>query len=231
MRLNIMEGLMTRNIKKAIFTSLCLSVFVLNITSCSHDKKQDRQTMTSNQFVKQISSKQVDIRKVKKEKAPSIDENIELSLLSMGYKVPEIKTQAIPFTLRDLKGNKVALGDYRGKVVLLTFWATWCPPCIHELPDLERLRRKMKNQPFKVLTVEAGGDKLLAQEQVQKIHGDFTVLLDLSKEVSRKYAINFWPTTYLIDSKGRLIGKIKGVQSWTNPQFISLLKSLSHPRS
>ncbi len=228
MRNNVGEGLMTRNIKKALFTTICSSVILVNIISCSHDKKQDQQTMSSDQLVKQISSKQVASKKVKKEKASSIDENIELSLLSMGYDVPEVKKQAIPFTLKDLKGNKVSLKDYRGRVVLLTFWATWCPPCIHELPDLERLRRKMKSYPFKVLTVEAGGDKSLAQKQIQKVHGAFTVLLDLSKEVSRKYAVSFWPTTHLIDSKGRLIAKIKGVQSWTNPQFISLLKSLSH---
>ncbi|GMT50332.1 MAG: hypothetical protein IEMM0008_1871 [bacterium] len=184
--------------------------------------------MTSNPFIKQISSQQVSSRKAKKKKAPSIDESIEMALLSMGYDVPEVKTQAISFTLRDLKGNKVALRNYRGKVVFLSFWATWCPPCVHELPNIERLRRKMKGYSFKILTVEAGGDKFLAQEQIQKVHGAFSVLLDLSKKVSRKYSISFWPTTYLIDSKGRWIAKIKGVQSWTNPQFISLLKSLSH---
>ncbi len=222
---------MTRKIVKAIFTALCFSVFVLNIDSCSHNENRDRQTTRSNGLMKQISSQQVNLKTVKKEKAPSIDENIEISLLSMGYDVPEIKTQAIPFTLRDLKGNKVSLRDYRGKVVFLTFWATWCPPCVHELPDLERLRQKMKSYPFKILTVEAGGDKFLAQEQIQKVHGAFPVLLDLSKEVSRKYSISFWPTTYLIDPKGRLIAKIKGVQSWTSPQFINLLKSLSQSGS
>lgn len=131
------------------------------------------------------------------------------------------------FTLRDEQDKKVALTDYQGKVVLLHFWATYCPPCIHELPSLNRFEKKLRGESFQLVAISE--DKTV--EEVQKFRKetvpfDFPFLLDPTEGVAFKYGVEGIPETFLINKKGIVVEKFVGPQNWDSPKWEKKIKKL-----
>jgi peroxiredoxin len=118
-----------------------------------------------------------------------------------------IKVKAADFKLQDLNGKEVSLSDFKGKKVLLNFWATWCPPCKAEMPDIEKLYQETKNSDFVILAVNLGEDKQTVKSFMDKNKYDFRILLDSDKDVAIKYNIVSIPTSFFIDEKGTIILK------------------------
>jgi len=108
------------------------------------------------------------------------------------------------FTVETLDGKIVSLSDYRGKTVLLNFWATWCPPCRSEMPDLEQLYRERKGQGFVVLAVDLQEPKGPVADFVDRFGLTFPILMDASGEVAERYNIQVLPSTFFIDKEGRI---------------------------
>jgi len=125
------------------------------------------------------------------------------------------------FTLDDMSGNPVRLADYRGKTVFLNFWATWCPPCVQELPSLVALDKAMRGRDFVVLAVSEDDSK----DDVRKFFGgmmpDFPVLMDQDQRVTRSYGTFKYPETYVIDGDGRIRAKFIGGRQWDAPASIA----------
>jgi len=123
--------------------------------------------------------------------------------------------QAPDFTLSDLGGRPVSLSDYRGKVVLLNFWGTFCGPCRTEMPSLNNLYREMKDRGFVVLAVSLDRSEQTVRTFIEAERSSFPVLLDREKQVYYgKYATFALPLTYLIDKKGTIVEKYFGRQEW-----------------
>jgi thiol-disulfide isomerase/thioredoxin len=137
------------------------------------------------------------------------------------------KKMAPAFSLDGLSGRRFELKQFKGKVVFLTFWATWCGPCKEELPSIEALHRQFKGKEFAVLSVavdlEGAGpvEKFIAKQGYT-----FYVLVDSKGETLDLYRIEGIPTTFLIDKKGRIIGKAIGPRNWKSPDAISLIGEL-----
>jgi len=122
---------------------------------------------------------------------------------------------APPFSVPDLNGSETALADFLGKVVLLNFWATWCVPCVKEMPAMERLYQEFKNRPFTVVAVstdEEGAEKVSAF--ARKLGLTFSILLDADSQVSKRYGVKELPSSFLIDPQGRVIAAAKGERDW-----------------
>ena len=119
---------------------------------------------------------------------------------------PANKIPAHDFELLNMDEEKVKLSDYRGKVVLLNFWATWCPPCIREMPSMERLHQQVNAEDFKVIAVNQmeDVDQVFAFTGQLEIDPTFEILFDSNSEISRDYAVRGLPTTYLIDKNGNV---------------------------
>ncbi|RMH20826.1 MAG: TlpA family protein disulfide reductase, partial [Gammaproteobacteria bacterium] len=141
------------------------------------------------------------------------------------------------FSLPTLSGGStLQLSDFRGRLVLLTFWATWCAPCREEMPDMQALWQRYKEQGFSLLAVNIEMDN---QKQVKKFVNryalTFPILLDPKATVRKRYEIEGLPTSYLIDRRGRFLGKIVGNQPWESEaaqqMIASLLKGPSDPSS
>ncbi|MGM0370447.1 MAG: TlpA family protein disulfide reductase [Bacillota bacterium] len=105
------------------------------------------------------------------------------------------------FTLTNLAGEEVSLSDYRGDYVILNFWATWCPPCRREMPNLEEFYATNKDD-FVVLAVDLGEAKQQVQQFIEEGGYSFPVLLDHDKEIGTKYNVSAIPTSYFIDPQG-----------------------------
>jgi peroxiredoxin len=140
----------------------------------------------------------------------------------LGYNLTAT-SESIPapdFTLEDMDAKKFSLKDYRGKVVLLNFWATWCPPCRREMPSMERLHRKFKSQNFIVLAVNQmeGGDQVFTFTGGLELDPTFPILFDKDSSVSRAFGVQGLPTTYLIDKKGNVRFRAIGGREFDHPE-------------
>jgi len=131
------------------------------------------------------------------------------------------------FSLNDLDGRRVDLKQFKGKVVLLNFWATWCSPCKEEMPSLEALHQQFKNKNFVLLAISVDyGKGKSVKEFIDKYHYTFPVLLDPKCKVLDLFQVKGIPTTFIIDKNERMVGKAVGPRDWKSPEVISLVNLL-----
>jgi len=140
----------------------------------------------------------------------------------LGYTLTAL-SKPIPapdFTLEDIDAKKFSLKDYRGKVILLNFWATWCPPCRREMPSLERLNQKFKGKKFIVLALNQmeDSDQVFTYTAELEVAPTFTILFDKASNVARAYSVQGLPTTYLIDKKGNIRFRAIGGREFDHPE-------------
>ena len=135
--------------------------------------------------------------------------------------------KAPDFCLEELSGKKVELKHFKGQVVFLNFWATWCSPCKEEMPSMEALYQKFKERGFVFLTISVDyEEKKKVKEFIDKHHYTFPVLIDSKCLTLDLYKVKGIPTTILIDKKGRMVGKKIGSKNWNSPEIISVLNQL-----
>lgn len=128
------------------------------------------------------------------------------------------------FTLEDVSGKKVSLKELKGKVVVLNFWATWCPPCKEEMPSFSKLDSMLGKEGLAVVAINDYENKKKAVNFANKNGYKFTVLIDESGKVSESYKASFLPTTFVIDKNGMAIGKAVGARDWASPVAIKIFQ-------
>jgi peroxiredoxin len=131
------------------------------------------------------------------------------------------------FKFPGLDGKKVSLSDYKGKVVLVNIWATWCPPCVDEMPSMEKLYQKFKGQNFEILAVSIDGPGLKAVRPFMKKSSlTFPALIDSEGAIKTVYGISGIPESFIIDKQGFLIKKIVGPVDWDAPNVLQFFSEL-----
>jgi len=128
--------------------------------------------------------------------------------------------------LPDLKGEMHQLADYRGKVVLVNFWASWCSPCIKEMPGLQGLQEKLADQPFVVLPVNVGEKKYRVWKFVKLINFTPQVLLDTQSQAFAEWNASVLPTSFLVDAEGRIRYRVQGDLEWDSEAAIAVINEL-----
>jgi len=138
---------------------------------------------------------------------------------------PAIGGKSAPdFTLKDLSGKPVALSSLRGKVVLLNFWATWCPPCRQEIPSMMLLNKAMEGKPFQMLAVsEDAGGKEAVEGYFKESGTSLPVLLDEDQAVGQRYGLTGVPETFVIGKNGVILKKVVGAMNWNDPAAVAFL--------
>jgi Peroxiredoxin len=121
-----------------------------------------------------------------------------------------VEEKAIDFTLKDLDGNKVSLSDFKGKNVYINFFATWCPPCKGEMPDIENVYKEFKDKDLVVLAVDLGEQTETVKNFIESNKYSFKVLLDSDTSVAEKYNISAIPVSLFIDKNGNIKAKRVG---------------------
>lgn len=127
------------------------------------------------------------------------------------------------FTVAD-GTTSVHLANYRGQIVVLNFWATWCPPCVQEMPGLIELHHERPD--LAILGVSIDEDPVSYSSFLVRRHVDFTTVRDPSQSAAKLFHTDGWPETYIIDRKGIIRRKIVGDPDWSNPEIRAFLKSL-----
>jgi thiol-disulfide isomerase/thioredoxin len=134
------------------------------------------------------------------------------------------------FTLSILDGQSTTLTAYRGKVVILNFWATWCSPCREEMPSMEILYKRFKNNGLEILAVDGGEDEATVQQFVRNGSYTFPVLMDKNGMVNYVYGIQAIPTSFIIDREGKILIRIIGSIRWDTPEIIKAFDALLKSR-
>lgn len=142
-----------------------------------------------------------------------------------GSRPPRINSEAPDFIVQD-SDRKVELRDYRGKIVVLNFWATWCPPCVEEMPSLVQLQQRFKAKGVTVLavSVDADGDAYHRFLTDHKI--DFLTVRDADQKSNNLYGTFKFPETYIIDRNGIVRRKFIGPVDWNQPEIVDYLSKL-----
>jgi thiol-disulfide isomerase/thioredoxin len=128
--------------------------------------------------------------------------------------------------LKDLDGRAHDLAAYRGKVVLVNFWATWCEPCRQEMPSIQRLSEKLAGKPFVVLAVNVDEPEARVRNFLNDTRFDLPVLLDANKLVTRQWGARLLPVTFIVGPDGRLRYRLLGETDWSSQSTVALISAL-----
>jgi thiol-disulfide isomerase/thioredoxin len=143
-----------------------------------------------------------------------------------GLRLLSKKVSPRDFSLSSPEGEARSLSFYKGKVVFLNFWATWCGPCRAEMPSIESLYNKYNDKGLEILAVNCAEDKAAVFSFMESEGFSFPVLLDLDRRVSINYGVQSIPTTFLIDKDGMIILRLVGSIDWDTPKIHAALESL-----
>jgi len=138
--------------------------------------------------------------------------------------------EAADFALPTSDGRTVTLSAFRGRVVLLNFWATWCPPCRVEMPSMDRLYRELMTEGFVILAVDLDESPKLVAKFMKDFRLSFPALIDSGSQVASRYGVRGLPTTILIDRQGRVVGEALGPRDWATAAGRALIRSLVERR-
>ena len=142
-------------------------------------------------------------------------------------KAGQVENVAPDFTLTDMQGQQVSLSQFRGKVVILNFWATWCPPCREEMPSMERLYREFESKGLVMLAVNVDKNgKQAVAKFLQKTPHSFPILLDSDNIAQNAYGVFRFPESFIIDRNGIVVEKIIGGRDWMSGSTFKLIKFL-----
>src|SRR5713226_3346666 len=131
------------------------------------------------------------------------------------------------FAAPSLTQKPIALRDYRGQVVVLHFWATWCPPCVEEAPSLEDFSSRMRKEQVAVIGVSVDQERAALEQFVADYHLSFPIARDPDQALASRYGTSKFPETYILDRQGKVAEKIIGAIDWQDPRIISFVQTLA----
>lgn len=130
------------------------------------------------------------------------------------------------FSIKTDEGKTVTARDFGGKLLILNFWATWCTPCVQEVPSLDNLERTLGPKGLVVLGVSVDKDQKAYQEFLNRFHVSYLTAMDPSQSINTKYGTVQFPESYLIDQSGHVVEKIVGEANWSSEQMVQHVESL-----
>ena len=159
-----------------------------------------------------------------------------LCLLALGQLAPPASANELkpytaaggtpPLALPDLAGKAQNLDAYRGRVLLVNFWATWCPPCVHEMPSMQRLADRWRDKPFLIVAVNMGEDAKTVRAFAAKLKVDFPIWLDRDGAALKRWKVFAFPTSFVLDRSGKIRYALYGALDWETPETMAKIEAL-----
>lgn len=139
------------------------------------------------------------------------------------------RPRAPAFSLPDVEGRTISLEDFRGRPVILNFWATWCPPCRAEMPALDRAATALAEVRGAVIGISVGDDAESVRRFLDQVPVAFPLPLDEASAVAQRYRVRGLPTTFVIDPRGRIVYSALGERVWDDPALLDQVRALARP--
>ncbi len=136
------------------------------------------------------------------------------------------KAPAPEFVLSDLDGRIHRLSDYQGKVIIINFWATWCPPCREEMPSMQRAWEQLREEGIEMLAINVGEDEDAVFQFTANYPVEFPLLLDQDSSVTGAWPVRGLPTTFVVDPGGRLVYRAIGGREWDDADLLTRIRAL-----
>lgn len=130
------------------------------------------------------------------------------------------------FSLLDMDGNVYRLSDYRGHVIIVNFWATWCPPCREEMPSMQRAWEQLRQEGILMIGINVGEDEDTIFQFTADYPVDFPLLVDSDSSVTGKWPVRGLPTTFVVDPTGRIVYQAIGSREWDDPALLAPVRAL-----
>ena len=146
--------------------------------------------------------------------------------VTAGLETVEDNKNIASFELKSIDGQLHQLSDYQGRVVLVNFWASWCPPCIQEIPAMLRLEKSFLNRPFEVIAINVEEQKRKVIYQAKRNNMSFIVLLDTQSKTFKQWQAKILPTSFIVDKKGHIRDIAKGPLEWDSDEIIAIIEKL-----
>jgi peroxiredoxin len=140
--------------------------------------------------------------------------------------VINVGQEAPDFSIKGRDGQPIKLSDYRGKVVFLNFWATWCKPCIAEMPDMETMMSKFKDRNFQMLAISVDNRWQEVDKFYEELNLTIPAFLDPGHQVSGLYKVTKFPETFIIDANGYVVKHKVGEERWADPRVMASVETL-----
>ena len=155
-----------------------------------------------------------------------LSEEVQAMLESERIDAPKVELAAADFEGTLLNGQPFRLSEQKGKVVFLNFWATWCSPCLKEMPDMQELQKELGSKIL-VLAVGMGEEAERIEKFQKKYQFQFQIFPDPEMAVTQLYGVRNIPITYLVDTSGIIVGRALGPREWTRPKLLKFFKDLA----
>ncbi|RLA06977.1 MAG: TlpA family protein disulfide reductase [Gammaproteobacteria bacterium] len=134
--------------------------------------------------------------------------------------------EPVYFELQSMDGKTYSMDDFKGKIIVANFWATWCPPCRAEMPAFNRAYAKLKERDIVFIAFNIGEKKEVIEKFLKTTKIDFPIMLDMSSSTFRAWGGQGLPTTFFIDKDGKIVKKITGQREWDSPQWLKKIVSV-----
>jgi len=136
------------------------------------------------------------------------------------------KENTASFELEGVDKQVYRLSDYQGKVLLVNFWASWCPPCIQEIPSMQRLEKLFTDHPFEIVAINVSEQKHSVIRRLKRINMTFTVLFDAKGTTFKQWQATILPTSFIVDKTGRIRYLVKGPMEWDTDEVSAIIDKL-----
>jgi thiol-disulfide isomerase/thioredoxin len=159
--------------------------------------------------------------------AKTANQELERLFSDLGVLPIPPDTDPLEIKLEDPTGRPISIAEFRGKIVFINFWTTWCLACVIEMPSMEKLHQKFKDKDFVMVAINLQESASRVKQFYKEYKLTFTTLLDTTGDVGAGLGIRSIPTTYILDKNGRIIGKALGPREWEGKKSIALFEYLT----
>lgn len=148
-----------------------------------------------------------------------IADTIHVTVVSVGDKAPD-------FSITTDSGKRITRSDFGGRLLVLNFWATWCPPCLEEMPSLDRFQRELSGSGVVVVGISVDKNEKLYKDLLRRVNVKFETARDPDARISADYGTFKYPETYIINRQGEVIEKFIGPENWMSPNLVERIRRL-----